>query len=115
MRIPLIAVLAVLVVHVPEVFGQAWPLELQGLFRIPSDERLPRLQIPSVFRQDRASEAPVVRGQNPQTFETPAITPPAAGGMMPFQGGDLRDPFLYGDPVLGGQPDPPVPRSDPSA
>ncbi|MFO1044033.1 MAG: DUF6268 family outer membrane beta-barrel protein [Planctomycetaceae bacterium] len=108
MRIPLIAVLAVLVVHVPEVFGQAGSLELQGLFRIPSDERLPRLQIPSVFRQDRAPEAPLVRGQNPQTFETPAITPPPASGTMPFYGGDLRDPFLYGDPVLGGQPGAPI-------
>lgn len=62
---------------------------------------VPRLALPGWLRAPQAT-SPVVRGQTPSTFETPAIVAPSADGMMPFSGATARDPFLYGpDPVLG--------------
>ena len=47
---------------------------------------------------------PMIRGQSPSTFETPAITAPTEGVMTPFNGAGIMDPFIYGpDPVLGYQ------------
>ena len=70
---------------------------------------VPRLPMPEALRagvsNPRAAQAgrPVIRGQNPSTFETPAIMAPSNGVMTPFSGAGVSDPVLYSpDPVLGG-------------
>ena len=76
--------------------------------RVEADLPVPRLAMPAVFAtKPRSSE--VVRGQNPSTFETPALTAPSGGVMQPFSGAATQDPFLYGpDPVLGAPAGPTV-------
>ncbi len=107
MRIPFLVAVAVLAVHVPSALGQSGRLlfdEPAMLFRELADAPAPRVAIPAVFRAENQAEQAVIRGQTPQTFETPPITPPTApanDGTMPYFGGTGRDPFLYGDPVLG--------------
>ncbi len=104
MRIPLLAIATVLAVYAPSALGQSGPLSAADpamLFRGSSEMPAPRLAMPALFRAERVREAPVIRGQGPSTFETPPITPPAYDNPAPYSGGTLRDPFLYGDPVLG--------------
>lgn len=109
MRIPFLVVVAVLAAHAPSALGESSPLSAFDpaiLFGHPSELPAPRIEVPSVFRSDRASADTVIRGQNPQTFETPPINSPMMppDGSAPYYGGgNLRDPFLYGDPVLGDQ------------
>lgn len=103
MRIQLLAVMTVLAVHVPWAMGQSGPLltaNPDALFRSSIEAPAPRLPVPAVFRASYAPSDAVFRGQSPSTFETPPITPPAYDNSMPYSGGNLRDPFLYGDPVL---------------
>ena len=58
-----------------------------------------RLSIPDIFLTS-SSNGTIIRGQDPSTFETPAIMAPPG---MPWTGAMERDPFIYGpDPVLGG-------------
>lgn len=115
MRNLILAVVAVLA-SAPLTFGQVVPQTADPamLFQSFGEIPAPRLAIPAVFRPRQAHEgagaypagpgnpaaysSPVIRGQSPpSTFETPAISPPGSDGSL----GGLRDPFLYGDPVLG--------------
>ena len=76
--------------------------------RVEADLPVPRLALPAVFSPPRRSDA-VVRGQNPSTFETPAMMAPSGGVMQPFRGAAAQDPFLYGpDPVFGAPAGPTV-------
>lgn len=110
MRIPFLVVVAVITVHAPSALVQSSPLFAQdqaAMLASGNELPAPRIAMPAVFQTDSSSLVDtIIRGQNPQTFETPAINPPAMPGAQPYYGGgNLRDPFLYGDPVLGGQPD----------
>ena len=107
MRIPfLVAVaVAILAAQGPSALAQSDPLsafEPAALFRGSSEIPVPRLPIPALLRLEQPGEQPMFRGQSPNTYETPPITPPAYDYAAPYSGGNLRDPFLYGDPVLSG-------------
>lgn len=80
------------------------------VFHLDAAVPAPRMDMPDVFQA--AGRGSIVRAQggNPSTFETPPISPPgidpnapyaAPYSPTPYPGGELRDPFLYGDPVLG--------------
>ena len=104
MRIPILAVVTVLAVHVPAALAQSGQVSESDpgrVFRSSEEILVPPLSIPVVFRPTAIPDAPVIRGQGNSTFETPPISPPTYGSQAPFSGGTLRDPFLYGDPVLG--------------
>jgi hypothetical protein len=108
-RIPFLVVVAVLAAHAPSALGQSSPLtaiDPAAMFGHPSELPAPRMAMPAVFQANRSPSDPIIRGQNPQTFETPPINSPMAptGAAPYYDGGNLRDPFLYGDPVLGNQP-----------
>lgn len=103
MRIQLLAVVTVLAVHVPWAMGQSGPLltaNPDALFHGSYEAPAPRLPVPQFLRASAQPDEAVIRGQSPSTFETPPISPPVYDNTMPYSGGNLRDPFLYGDPVL---------------
>lgn len=103
----LFLVVAAVLVSAPLTFGQS-TADPAMLFQNFGELPAPRLAVPAVFQWQVRSDSrlaahslgdglagpgsPVIRGQSPSTFETPAISPPGDG---------LRDPFLYGDPVIG--------------
>ena len=108
-RVLFLSLLAFGAVASGRVHGSASPDEV-SCFRELEALPIPRLAIPEVLRvaplnqRTGPSNQPLVRGQSPSTFETPAIMAPSGGVMTPFSGAAGRDPFLYGpDPVLGGQ------------
>lgn len=103
MRIPILVVVTVMAVHVPSALGQSGQLSTLDpafVLREVGEIPVPPLATPAVFRTEPL-EKMVVRGQGPSTFETPPIVAPGYQAQSPYPGGTLRDPFLYGDPVLG--------------
>jgi hypothetical protein len=100
-RIPFLVVVTVMAVHVPSASGQSNRLLAPAqLFRSATELPAPKLDVPAVFNAQPMPD--VIRGQNPSTFETPPISPPTYDNTNPYFGGNLRDPFLYQDPVMGG-------------
>ena len=107
-RVLFLSLLAFGAVASGRVHGSAAPDEV-ACFRETEALPIPRLSIPEALRagplNQRAGQPnqPIVRGQSPSTFETPAIMAPSNGVTTPFNGAGVNDPFLYGpDPVLGG-------------
>ena len=100
-RVLFLSLLAFGVFHAETVAGLG-PFDDADSLGTVDGSLAPRLQLPAVFSQKR-SNASIMRGQSPSTFETPPLSAPTAGVMTPFNGAAMQDPFLYGpDPVLGG-------------
>lgn len=104
MRIQLLTVITVLAANGPGLLAvpnQLAAADPDVLFRSTTEDSIPRLDLPTLFNRSTVAHQPVFRGQGPSTFETPAISPPGYDPNTPSFGGNLRDPFLYGDPVIG--------------
>jgi len=103
-RILLLAIMTAVVVHGPLVYGQS-ASELVAdpsvLFQGFVDPPAPRMVMPEVLQTEDLDSSPVIRGQSPSTYETPPIMAPSYNTAPPLFGGSSRDPFLYGDPVIG--------------